>query len=168
MTGGRPVEPLRVLADAVEALGLGQRHRAGTFTSLTPMNRLADAARPESESVRALELAAVRVVADPKGSPAETALLRREFARWTANDARFQELAGENPLLVELRPLSRDLAALGSAGLKLLDAIEKGQAPAAAFVAGQTKEIARMEKPAAEVNLAATRPVKILLKGGKK
>ena len=38
----------------------------------------------------------------------------------------------------------------------------------AAFVAGQSKELARMEKPAAEVNLAATRPVKILLKGGKK
>ena len=62
----------------------------------------------------------------------------------------------------------RDLAALGNAGLKLLDAIEKGQAPAAAFVAEQTKEITRMERPAAEVNLAATRPVKVLLKGGKK
>jgi hypothetical protein len=132
------------------------------------MNRLADAARPESESVRAMELAAAKVAANPKGSPAEAALLRREFARWTANDAPFQELAAENPLLVELQPLSRDLAALGNAGLKLLDAIEKGQAPTAAFVAGQTKEIARMEKPAAEVNLAATRPVQILLKGGKK
>src|ERR1017187_5979244 len=104
----------------------------------------------------------------PRGSPAEAALLRREFARWAANDAPFQELAAENPLLAELRPLSRDLAALGNAGLKLLDAIEKGQAPAAAFVVGQAKEIARMEKPAAEVNLAATRPVKLLLKGGKK
>ena len=167
MTGGRPVEPLRVLADAVEALGLGPRHRAGTYTSLTPMNRLADAARPESESIRAMELAAAKVAADPKGSPAEAALLRREFARWAANDARFQELAAESPLLVELRPLSRDLAALGDAGLKLLDAIEKGHAPAADFVAGETKEIARMEKPATEVNLAATRPVKILLKGKK-
>jgi hypothetical protein len=136
------------------------------------MNRLADAARPESESVRAMEVAAAKVAANPKGSPAEAALLRREFARWAANDARFQELAAESgpggTPLVELRPLSRDLAALGNAGLNLLDAIEKGQAPAAAFVAGETKEIARMEKPTAEVNLAATRPVKILLKGGKK
>jgi hypothetical protein len=172
MTGGRPTEPLRVLADAVEGLGLGPRARAGKYTSLTPMNRLADAARPESESVRALELAAAKVVANPKGSPAEAALLRREFARWAANDARFQELAAESgpggTLLEELKPLSRDLAALGNAGLKLLDALEKGQAPAAAFVAAQSKEITRMEKPAAEVNLAATRPVKLLLKSGKK
>ena len=172
MTGGRPAEPLRVLADVVEGLGLGPRARAGKYTSLTPMNRLADAARPESESVRALEAAAAKVAADPKGSPTEAALLRREFARWAANDARFQELVAESgpggTLLEELKPLSRDLAALGNAGLKLLDAIEKGQAPAASFVAGQTKEITRMEKPVAEVNLAATRPVKVLLKGGKK
>ncbi|MCX6633253.1 MAG: family 20 glycosylhydrolase [Candidatus Solibacter sp.] len=168
LTGGRPSEPLRVLADAVEGLGLGPRARAGKYTSLTPMNRLADAARPESESVRALELAAAKVAANPKGSLADAAALRREFSRWAANDARFQELAAENPLLAELKPLSRDLAALGNAGLKLLDALEKGQAPAAAFVAEQTRGITRMEKPAAEVNLAATRPVKVLLKGGKK
>ena len=172
MTGGRPAEPLRVLADVVEGLGLGPRARAGKYTSLTPMNRLADAARPESESVRALEAAAAKVAADPKGSLTEAALLRREFARWAANDARFQELAAESgpggTLLEELKPLSRDLAVLGNAGLKLLDALEKGQAPAASFVAGQTKEITRMEKPVAEVNLAATRPVKVLLKGGKK
>jgi hypothetical protein len=132
------------------------------------MNRLADAARPESESVRALELAAAKVAADPKGSPAEAALLRREFSRWAANDASFQELAAQSPLLAELKPLSRDLAALGNAGLKLLDAIGKGQAPAPAFVADQTKEITRMEKPAAELNLAATRPVKALLKAARK
>src|ERR1022692_1302872 len=78
MAGGRPVEPLRVLADAVEALGLGQRHRAGKYTSLTPMNRLADAARPESESVRAMELAAAKVAANPKGSSVEAALLDRK------------------------------------------------------------------------------------------
>jgi hexosaminidase len=167
MTGGRPTEPLRVLADAVEGLGLGPRARAGKYTSLVPMNRLADAARPESESVRALELAAAKFAADPKGSPAEAALLRREFARWAANDAGFQELAAESPLLVELKPLSRNLAALGNAGLKLLDAIEKGQPPAPGWIAEQTKEITRMARPVAEVNLAATRPVKTLLKGGK-
>jgi hexosaminidase len=167
MTGGRPTEPLRVLADAVEGLGLGPRARAGKYTSLTPMNRLADAARPESESVRAMELAAAKVAANPKGSPAEAAMLRREFGRWAANDARFRKLAADSPLLVELLPLSRDLAALGNAGLKLVDALVTGQALPATFAAAQTKLIARMEKPAAEVNLAATRPVKVLLKGGK-
>ena len=156
MSGGRPNEALRVLADAVEGLGLSQRQRGGRYTSLVPLNRLADAARPESESVRALELDAAKYVADPKGSAGEAAALRRAFARWIANDARFQELAADNPLLTELKPLSRDLAALGTAGMKLLD----GQAPDPGFAG----ELTRMKRPQAEVNLAATRPVEMLLK----
>ena len=160
MTGGRPNEALRVLADAVEGLGLSQRQRGGRYTSLVPLNRLADAARPESESVRALELDAAKFVADPAGSTAEAATLRRAFARWIANDARFQELAADSPLLTELKPLSRDLAALGTAGVKLLDAIEKGRAPDTSF----NTELTRMKRPQAEVNLAATRPIEILLK----
>jgi hexosaminidase len=159
LTGGASIEPVRVLADAVEGLGLSPRARAGKYTSLTPMNRLADAARPESESIHALELAAAKVLADPKGSTAEIAALRRAFTLWAANDARFQELAEGNPLLAELKPLSKDLATLGNTGLKVLD----GQAPPAGFSA----ELTRMEKPNAEVSLAATRPVKALLNGKK-
>jgi hexosaminidase len=148
MTGGRPTDALRVLADAVEGLGLGPRARS---------------ARPESESVRTLTLAAMKVAANGKASVAEIAMLRREFTRWAENDARFQELAADDPLLAELKPLSRDLAALGNAGLKLVDAVAPGQPLPAGFVAEQTKEIARMERPVAELNLAATRPVKALL-----
>ncbi len=155
MTGGAPAEALRMLADAVEGLGLSPRARAARYTSLTPMNRLADAARPESESVRAMELAAAKVAADPKGSTAEAAALRTMFTRWAANDAKFQELAAGNPLLAELKPISKDLAALGNAGLAILDG---KNAPA-----GFSAELTRMERPAAEVSLAATRPVKILL-----
>lgn len=160
MTGGAPAEPLRILADAVEGLGLSPRARVAKYTSLTPMNRLADAARPESESVHALELAAAKVAADPNGSTAEAAALRTAFTRWAANDARFQELAAGNPLLAELKPLSKDLAALGNAGLALLD----GRPAPAGFAA----ELTRMERPLAEVSLAATRPVKILLNAGRK
>jgi hexosaminidase len=159
MTGGAPSEPLRVLADAVEGLGLGPRARAAKYTSLTPMNRLADAARPESESVRSLELAAAKVVADPRNSAAEFAALRRAFTRWAANDALFQELAAGNPLLAELKPLSKDLAALGAAGLKALDSLEQGKPAPADFAPALT----RMERPTAELSLAATRPVKLLL-----
>ena len=61
LAGGRPAEPLRVLADASEAQGLGPRARAQKYTSLVPLNRFVDAARPESELVRAMELAATRL-----------------------------------------------------------------------------------------------------------
>ncbi len=167
MAGGNAAEPLRVLADAVEGLGLGPRQRAGKYTSLTPMNRLADAARPESESVRALEIAAANVAAH-KATTAEVAELRRAFTSWSENDVRFQDLEAGNPLLTELKGISKDLSALGSAGLKMLETLEQGKAAPAGFVAEETKEMTRMEKANAEVSLAATRPVKILLNAMKK
>jgi len=167
MTGEHTEEPLRVLADAVEGVGLGPRARAQKYTSLTPMNRLPDAARPESERVRALELAAAKVAANPKAGGDDAATLRRAFTAWAANDARFIPLAGEYPMLAELKPLSKDLAALGNAGLALLDHLEKGMALPAGFTATWDQEMRRLARPELEVMMAAARPVRVLLQAAR-
>ena len=154
LAAGRPAEPLRILADACEAQGLGTRSRAMKYTSLTPLNRFVDAARPESESVRALEQAARKL---------EIAPLRQQFIRWAANDARFEPLAKDNALLGELKPLSQDLSALGSMGLRILTYLESRRPAPKAWLSSQAKELDRMLKPRNEVVLAAARPVKLLL-----
>ncbi|HWC95605.1 MAG TPA: family 20 glycosylhydrolase [Candidatus Sulfopaludibacter sp.] len=161
LAGSDPVGPVRVLADASEALGLGPR-RGGRYTTLMPLNRFVDAARPESESVRALEVAARRA------APDDLASLRRQFTAWAANDARFQPLAGQNAMLAELKPLSKDLSELGNIGLKALDYLAAGKSAPADWLAAQSAEITRIQKPDAEVTLAAFRPVKILLDSLKK
>src|SRR5439155_13860109 len=112
--------------------------------------------------VRGMEQAVKRM------SPADIAALRSQFTRWAENDARFQALLQDNSLLTELTPLSKDLSALGAAGLRLLDYMEKDQPAPAGFVAEQTKELARMQRPAAEVSYAAARPVRLLLEKVKK
>jgi hexosaminidase len=158
LTGGRPAESLRVLAVASEAQGLGVRARGGKYTSLTPLNRFVDAVPPESESVRALELAA------RSGKPADLARLREQFARWAGNDAQFEALAADNGLLTELKPLSKDLSSLGALGLRILEYLSSGQPAPKNWVTAQNAEIARALRPnGAEVALAAARPVKLLL-----
>ncbi|MGA9622921.1 MAG: family 20 glycosylhydrolase [Bryobacteraceae bacterium] len=154
LAAGRPAEPVRILADACEAQGLGPRSRAMKYSSLTPLNRFVDAARPESESVRALEQAAGRL---------DIAQLREQFTRWAGNDARFQLLAEDNALLAELKPLSQDLSALGLAGLRILTYLESGQPAPEDWLSAQAKDLDRMLKPRNEVVLAAVRPVKLLL-----
>jgi hypothetical protein len=124
---------------------------------LTPLNRFADAARPESESVRVLELAA------RSAKPADLALLREQFSRWASNDARFQTLAIDNPMLTELKPLSKDLSALGTMGLRVLDYLAGTGAVPAGWIAAQNTELTRMQRPNVEVVLAGARPVKLLL-----
>ena len=120
LAGDQPVEPLRVIADAVEALGLGTG-RTGRPTRTMPVNRFVDACQPESPLVRAMEAASKKLVANPAGAREEQAMLRRQFATWAANDAAFQAVAANNKLLAEVAPVSKDLAALGDAGLKLLE-----------------------------------------------
>ncbi|MGO9258931.1 MAG: beta-N-acetylhexosaminidase [Bryobacteraceae bacterium] len=120
IAGSQPVGPLRVLADVIEALGLGTG-RTGRPTGTMPVNRFVDACLPESDLARSMELAARRFVANPAGDRAGEALLRRQFETWAANDALFQPLAENNKLLAEVAPLSKDLAALGEAGIRMLD-----------------------------------------------
>jgi hexosaminidase len=164
IAGGQRAEPLHVLADAAEALGLGAGRRSSRITTQTPLNRFVDAERPESETVRALENAAARLAVDPAGAAADAALLREQFTRWAANDARFQPLTDANALLGELKPISADLSALGVAGLRVLDAWSSGATLPADWVTQQNAEMARMLKPyPSEVSLAAARVLKPLL-----
>jgi hexosaminidase len=163
LAAGRPNEPLRILADASEALGLGPRQRVGHYTTEKALNRFVDAARAESESVRALEHAAARAAADPNANAAAVTLLRDQFTRWAANDARFQPLAQDNALLTEIKPLSADLSALGAAGLRVLDGLNGGVPLPGEWLSQETAEVTRMLRPNAEVTLAAARVVKILL-----
>jgi hexosaminidase len=161
LAGGRPVEPLRILADASEARGLGTgRHAKDTWT---PLNRFVDAARPESETIRHLEQLAHKVAGARPPDPAGMATLSAQFSLWAANDARFQAMAEGNSLVAELKPLSKDLSALGVMGARILDNLVARKPVAKGWIAAQNRELARIEKPSAEVFLAATRPVKLLL-----
>ena len=161
LAGARSVEPLRVLADASEARGLGTGRRAKD--TQTPLNRFVDAARPESETVRHIELLARKVAAARTANPADLAMLRAVFSLWAANDVRFRATAADNALLEEVRPLSKDLSALGAMGLEILDYFGSDKPAPADWVSAHSKELMRMERPNAEVLLAGTRPVKILL-----
>jgi len=157
IAGGQPVEPLRVLGDASEATGIGVRSQARHYTSLTPLDRLVDAARPESEPVYRLELAA------QSGTPADRAMLRSRFREWVANDARFQAMVGGSPYLPELVPLSANLKTVGEIGLQALGYLDAGQAAPADWVTRESYALDALEQPVAEVVLAAVRPVRLLL-----
>lgn len=150
LTGERPSDALRVLADASEALGIEGRRDARHYTSLVDLNRFVDAVRPESESVRRLEQAA------RSHAPTEVAELRAAFTAWAENDARLRPDG-------ELVGLSKNLSIVGSLGLRSLEYLKTGEAPSEHWTAEQLTALEEMEKPSAEVRLAAVRPVRILL-----
>ena len=150
---------LRVLADASESLGIEGRRDTRKYTSLVPLNRFVDAVPPESIAIRHLERMAEKAASRPNAAKTEIASLRATFTEWSANDGQIEA----NFLTSELMPLSRNLSNLGSIGLEALDSLSSGQPSASDWAAGELRQIEAMEKPVAEVQLAAIRPVRILL-----
>jgi hexosaminidase len=142
IAGTEEADALRVLADACEALGIEVRRDARKYTSLIDLNRFVDAVRPESETVRRLERAD----------------LRTTFQLWADNDRRIERLG-----IGELRGLSKNLSTLGTIGLQALDYLASGKPAPPNWVSEKKKLLEDLEKPNAEVRLAAVRTVRSLL-----
>jgi len=166
MTGSGDVGPLRVLADVVEPVKDYDREDIAVTeeTSLTPLNRLVDAARPESNTARRFAGMVDLVVAGTADSQTRQQL-RSTLASWRDNLTELQPLAQESFLVKEAMPVSADLSNVAQAGLEALDCIEKHENPPQAWATAQAVIIAEAQKPKAQVLLAILPSVTKLIQG---
>ena len=148
---------LRILADVVEPLGIDGREGNHRYNQSTPLTRLVDAARPESATVREMQLQIARFNAQ------DDSALRRTLLAWKNNDALLHPVLDASFLLREIAPLSRNLAEVGSIGLDALQWIDANKAPPAGWEARSLATLKEMETPRAELVLAAVRPVRSLV-----
>ncbi len=139
LAAGNPVEPLRVLADVVQPAALGPRTRTHKYTQQTPLNRLVDAARPDSQVAR--EFAALVDKMD-------RVQIRAWLTRWRDNDAKLQALPAEDV------PVSKDLSQLGAIGLQAMDYIERNQRPPKSWITEQRAFLENAKKLLAELFIA--------------
>jgi len=159
---GAPLSALTTLGDAVEPLGIDGREGHHAYNQETPLNRLVDAARAESVPVRHLEERVARYLLSP--SAQDEMAIRRQLEIWRDNNARLQEVLSSSFLLKETSPLSQDLSRLGEIGLEALNSLCANRAVPPDWLGPRLEALDRMEKPRAEVVLAAVRPVRLLLK----
>jgi len=145
LAAGDSVEPLRTLADIVTPATFGQRIRTHKYTQQTPLNRLVDAARPESEAARNFAELVDRMDRDQ---------IRVWLARWRDNDARLKPLLERSDLLREDIPVSENLSRLATIGLQALDYSSRGERPPDAWMAQQRAFLETCKKPLAELRLA--------------
>ena len=152
IAGNDDVTALKVLADVVEPVKDYTResmHRNDPSTQLTPLNRLVDAARPESEQAREFRLLVDQYLAQP--SPERLAQIRAELMVWQANDAKLQPQIAQSFLMKELAPLSTDLSALSEIGLQALNYIDQKQAAAEQWRVQSLQRVSEASKPKADV-----------------
>jgi hexosaminidase len=127
-----PVEPLKTLADVVQPATFGQRIRTHKYTQLTPLNRLVDTVRPESDTARDFA-----VLVEQMDRPQ----MRIWLTRWAENN-------------VPSEPASEALRRSGSIGLQALDYLDRNERPPAIWVAQQRSFLETLKQPIAELRLA--------------
>ncbi|HYL73102.1 MAG TPA: family 20 glycosylhydrolase [Bryobacteraceae bacterium] len=145
LAGSDPVEPLKTLADVLEPAPLDPRIRTHKYTQQYPLNRLVDAARPDS--VVAREFASLVEMQD-------RVQIRARLTLWRDNDRRLRPILEKSALLAEDVPVSRDLSQLGSVGLQALDFIERKKRPPEAWVEEQRKYLDGAKKLRLELLIA--------------
>jgi hexosaminidase len=156
-------EPLRVLADVVEPVK-GDRAEFARFepSSADPLNRLVDAARPESDTAREFSNLMDSFLAGQCKDTALSARLRRLLTKWHENN--LQPLIEKSFLLQEIAPLAQNLSSISSAGLQAIDYIDRGEDPADNWKTEQLAVIRRSEKPtSAQLLLVVALPIRKLV-----
>jgi len=152
IAGGDDTSAVRTLADVVEPVKEYARSDLAVTepTAMTPLNRLVDAARPESLTARHFA-GLVDALISGQTKPGVEPQVRTLLVRWRDNDAGIQSAAMQSFLVSEVVPLSQDLSALGAAGLEALDYLDRGEPAPESWKAAQLTRIAEAEKPKAQL-----------------
>jgi hexosaminidase len=165
LAGREDIAALRVLADVVEPTK--DYTRSEVFPQppvrITPLNRLADAVRPESSDARKVSELVNTYLQNVQHKSAAEEQIRFYLTAWRQNDADLQPLLDQSFLLAEDKPLSEDLSALGAAGLQALDALDNSQSLSDAWRTEQLAVVARSNTPRANLLLMVAPPIQKLI-----
>ena len=149
-------ETLKTLADVVEPVKHYEREATREYTSLTPYNRLVDAARPESEKGRIFAGMVDHLSANKDA-------VRRQLIVWRDSREELLPVLQRSALLKEDIPVAEDLAAVARAGLEALDYLDSGKPAPKNWVHEQTVMLDLAAKPHAELLLMIVEPVRKLV-----
>jgi hexosaminidase len=156
---------LRTLADVVEPVKDYTREQTAPVepTSQVPLNRIVDAVPLESEAGRHFSELVDNFLASSCRDSALANELRQKLTHWSQNDAAFASLPQKSFLASEAVATSRDLSAVGTAGLRALDAIAAGKPLAIDQQSQSSSVFTEAGKPKAQLILIPAAPTKKLL-----
>jgi hexosaminidase len=156
LAGTHSPEALKTLADVVAPIRPGLRARTHEYTSFAPLNRLVDAARPESEKARIFAGMVDHLSAHKDA-------VRKQLLIWRDSREELLPLMQQSALLQEDIPLAEDLSAVARAGLEALDYLDSGNPAPQAWGQEQFVLLDLAAKPHAELLLMIVEPVRKLI-----
>jgi hexosaminidase len=154
IAGSNDVAALRTFTDVVEPVKDYTREEIAVVeaTSLSPLNRVIDAARPESATARQfanLVDALIAGRADPDAKQEVRALL----IQWRDNQEKLQPVEAQSFLLKEIVRMSQELSAVATAGLQAVDYLNRGERAPDAWASQQFALLEQAQKSKAQLLL---------------
>ena len=164
IAGSNDISALREVADVVEPVKDYTREEIAAVeaTSLSPLNRVIDATRPESATARHFGELIDALVAD-RASTDTKQEIRGFLTRWRENQTALQPLEARSFLLKEIVPISQNLSAVATAGLQALEFLDRGERAPDDWAAQQFALLEQAEKPKAQLLLMVAPAVQKLI-----
>jgi len=153
LVGNHSIDSLRALADIVEPVKYYNRPATHKYNQATPLNRLVDAVRPESQKARLFRNMVDKMLADAPSYQTNKEAIRGWLTEWRDNNTILRPILKESFMLREIIPLSEDVASLAAAGLQALDNLEREEQPELSWIEGITSLLHRPKKPAYELEV---------------
>ena len=163
----RDVQALKVLGDVSEQVKGYERGRLRSYTQFTPMNRLVDAVRPESNAAREFGLLVDRYL--PGGGKSALAdSIVRQLQAWERNHRALAPLFDAAPMTGELRGLSESLTRVAGTGLEAMNALQAKKPLPKGAQAARAQDLAASARPQAELLLMVVPHVRRLVEQAEK
>ena len=164
IAGSNDISALRTFTDVVEPVKDYNREELATVeaTSLSPLNRVIDAARPESATARQFANLVDTLIAG-QADPAAKQEVKVLLTLWRDNQTNLQPLEAQSFLVKEIAPLSQNLAAVATGGLQALDYIDRGERAPEAWATQQFTLLEQAQKPQAQLLLMVAPSVQKLV-----
>jgi hexosaminidase len=158
------ISALQTFTDVVEPVKDYTREEIATVeaTSLSPLNRVIDAVRPESDTARHFADLVDALMGGHADSKAKQEV-RTLLILWRDNQANLQALETQSFLLREIVPLSQDLSAVAATGLQALDYLDRGERAPDAWATQQFALLEQAQKPRAQLLLMVVPSVQKLV-----
>jgi len=151
LAGKYHLDFLKVLADIMEPFNLNARRSIHEYTQMKPLNRLVDAARPESHKARIFRNMVDEMLADAPDYRVNKETIQEWLTKWRDNHSKLKPILEVSLLLKEIIPLSEDVSTLAEAGLQALDYLENKKQPPQSWVKNVSSLLERPQKPEYEL-----------------
>jgi hexosaminidase len=166
MAGDRAPAPLLEFAEILNASPLRIRVRTQKYTSLTPLNRMADAVLPESAPARNLQSLVEGFLSNRSDYNAAQEI-KNILNRWIQNGSALKPVLEESYLLRETLPVSEMVTELCRRGLQALEYVSAGQSPPEDWRKQTADLLVASEKPQAEMLIAIVPAIRKLIEAAR-